>query len=209
MLYSIVGTHTAIREKARSEMALLGEVSKYVYGEHAGEIEEHIDASSLFGEKIIITCVQLGDSAASKEILVALLEKMKDSSNIFIIDEPFADIHLSNKLSKMSVTFFNAKEEKIKDTSVFALCDSFAARDKKEAWRRFIVLREKGGGEAIAGALWWKFQLVWQGAREGRRSAFSVSECEKIGGDLVRSTILAHRGKRDLMVELEKIILSL
>jgi hypothetical protein len=209
MIYSIVGTHKETREKGNKELAALGAISRYIYSEQVGELKSHTDATSLFGETLIITCVQLGDLASSKEVLVTLLPTLEASKNIFIIDEPFADIHLINKLHKVSKKLFNAKEEKIKDTSVFALCDSFASRDKKQAWVDFMHLRNKTEGEAIQGALWWKFQSVWQTAKAGRRSPYTLPECERIGGDLVRSTIMAHRGEIDLMTELERIILSL
>lgn len=209
MIYTVFGTHQATRTKANKELASLGTVTQYIYSEQVGTLESHIDATSLFGETIIISCVQLGDTAPSKEKLLSLLLQMEKSKNIFIIDEPFADVHLGNKLSKVSVTFFNAKEEKIKDTSVFALCDSFARRDKKQAWVDFMNLRSKGEGEAIQGALWWKFQSVWQGVKDGKKSAYTLPECERIGRDIVRSSILAHRGELDLMKELERIILSI
>lgn len=209
MIYSIVGTHKELREKGAKEIEALGVATQYIYSEHAGVLESYIDAGSLFGDKVIISCVQLGDGAPSKEILVSLLQKMKDSKNIFIIDEPFADIYLTNTLSKVSVKIFNAKEEKTKDTSVFALCDSFAKRDKKQAWVDFMRMKERSEGEAIVGALWWKFQLVWQGVKEGRSSHFTLSECERIGGNIVKASILAHRGEKDLMTEIERIVLSL
>ena len=209
MIYSIVGTHKEVREKGLRELATLGAVTQYIYSEHSSFLESHIDAASLFGEVVVISCVQLGDNAPSKEILVSLLDKMKVSKNIFIIDEPFADIHLTNKLRKVSGKLFDAKEEKIKDTSVFTLCDSFARRDKKQAWIDFMVMKEKSEGEAIIGALWWKFQLIWSGVRGGRKSNFTLSECETIGRSIIQSSILAHRGEKDLMIEIERIILLL
>jgi 3-phosphoglycerate kinase len=68
---------------------------------------------------------------------------------------------------------------------------------------------DKGVKVFVGGALWWKFQMVWQGVLEGKKSLFSVVDCERIGGALVRSSILAHRGEKDLMEELERIVLSL
>lgn len=209
MIYSIVGTNKEIREKAHRELILLGTPSTHIYSEQVHELEALINAGSLFGGSTIVTLIQLGDTASSKETMIELLSGMEVSSNIFIIDEPFADIHLINKLTKVSKKVFNAKEEKIKDNSVFALCDAFAKRDKKQAWVDFMKLRDKGEGEAIQGALWWKFQSVWGATREGKRTAFTLSECERVGSDLIRSSILAHRGEKDLMVELERIILSL
>lgn len=208
MIYSIVGTHFGIREKGSTEMRSLGEVSHHVYSEHIGDLESFVNASSLFGDPIIVVCIQLGEIASSKEELKRLLEPMSTSATIFIIDEPFADVHLVNRLQKVSQKLFDAREEKIKDTSVFALCDSFIARNKKQSWIDFMRLKKEGSAEAIQGALWWKFQTEWMKVKEGRKSLFSNEECERIGGELVRSTILAHRGERDLFVELEKIILS-
>ena len=209
MIYSIVGTHKETREKAHKEIAQRGSSGRYIYNEQISDLEALINASSLFGETIITTLVQLGDTASSKEILVNLLPEMESSLNIFIIDEPFADVHLTNRLTKVSKKIFNGREEKIKDTTVFALCDSFAKRDKKQAWNDFMNLRDKGEGEAIQGALWWKFQQVWVNTRDGKKSAFTLHECEQIGRDLMRSSIVAHRGKLDLMIELERIILTL
>lgn len=209
MIYSIIGTHKETREKAHKELALLGAATQVIHSEYVGQLKMHIDAVDIFGDTIVVVCDQLGETASSKEVLVSLLDEMKSSSTIFIIDEPFADVHLGNKLQKVSTKFFNAKEEKIKDTSVFALCDSFARRDKKQAWADFISLREKTEGEAMQGALWWKWQGVWQGVKDGKKSPFSLLECERIGGELMRASIVAHRGERDLMTELERIILSL
>lgn len=209
MIYSVVGTHQETRRRAIEALSSLGEVSQYIYSEQADELESHIDATNLFGDSIIISCVQLSGNSSSKEILITFLPRMKESKNIFIVDEPFADVHLRNTLRPVSVKFFDAKEEKKKDVSVFALCDSFALRDKKQAWIDFMDVRERESGEAIAGALWWKFQQIWSGVRSGKKSAFSLSDCERIGGDLVRASIVSHQGERDLMTELEKIIVSL
>ncbi len=133
---------------------------------------------------------------------------MGTSSNIFIIDEPFADAHLVTRLQKVSKKLFDAREEKLKDTSVFKLCDSFIARNKKQAWIDYMNIKKADNAEAICGALWWKFQPEWLKVKEGKRSLFTLEDCERIGGQLVRAPILAHKGERDLFVELEKIILS-
>lgn len=209
MMYSIVGTNKVIREKSAQELISLGVATHHIYSEKVGELETLIDASSLFGETVVVICVQLGDVVASKNELIRLLKDMEESSNIFIIDEPFANVHLYNKLSKVSKKTYDAREEQVKDRSVFKLCDSFVTRNKKQAWLDFLHIRATESGEAIQGALWWKFQLEWQIVREGRRSLFSSDDCERIGKDLILSTIYAHRGKKDLMVELERIILSL
>lgn len=208
MIYSIVGTHGGLREKGNKELQALGEVMHHIYSEQVEGLESLIDASSLFGGPVIVVCYQLGEVASSKEELKRLLEPMSTSPTIFIIDEPFADVHLFNRLQKVSTKLFDAREEKLKDTSVFAFCDAFIARDKKKAWVDFIELKKNGNAEAIQGALWWKFQMEWSKVKEGKRSLFTEEECRRIGGEIVRSSILAHRGEKDLMLELERIVLS-
>ena len=209
MIYAIVGTHKERREKGNKEFSSLGVPSHHIYSEQVGALESLIDGVSLFGDVSIITCVQLGEVVSSKEEMIRLLDQMKISSNIFIIDEPFADVHLFNKLRKVSVKVIDAREEKVKDVSVFNFCDSFITRDKKQAWVDFLSLKNGGSREAIQGALWWKFQMEWSKVKEGKKSRFTEGECETFGGEIVRSSILAHRGEKDLMLELERIVLSL
>lgn len=209
MIYVIVGTDTNKREKAYEVLASLGEVSAHIYSEQIATLEPLISASSLFGEKVVVNLVQAMDLASSREEIVRLLPDMKDSLNIFIIDEPFADANRVTRLTKYAEKVYDAREEKKKDVDVFTLCNLFAYRDKKESWIEWMRIRDLDSSEAIHGALWWKFQLIWGDVRAGKPSKFTLSECEEIGGRLMRASIKAHRGEGDLKVELEKIVLSL
>lgn len=209
MIYSIVGTNIDTRKKALKELALLFTVTRYVYSEHVEELRSLVDANSLFGDPVVIGCSQLGDTPKSKEQLLEMLVPMKESATTFIIDEPFADVHLINRLTKVSHKVFNAKEEKQKDTSVFTLCRSFGDRDKKQAWIDFMHVKKVEPAESIQGALWWKWKEVWQSVLDGKKSLFTYDDCKRIGRDITYSTILAHRGEKDLITELERIILTL
>lgn len=209
MLYLIIGTNTKIRESARKELAQLGGITRRLYQEDIHAIKPLLDVSSLFGDTTIVECVQMLDHPAAKEHIYELLEDIERTETIFIIDEPFADAHKVNKLAKFSKKIFDAREEKPKDGEVFTLADYFIKRDKKNAWMTWRLLKEKHEGESIQGAIWWKFAQVWQATLTGKKTAFTKEECEKIGGMLVRSVLLAHSGKADLNEELEKIILSL
>jgi len=209
MIYSIVGTNITIREQGLKELKEVGQATRHMYAEESKELESFISATSLFDMTSVVVCIQFAEDASSKEEMIRLLPEMQSSSNIFIIDEPFADIHLTNKLLKVSKKVFDAREKAIKDDSIFKITNSFIARDKKQAWLDFLDITTRESGESIQGVIWWKFQIEWQRVKEGKRSLFTVQECERIGGDLVRSRILAHRGERDLSIELERIILSL
>jgi hypothetical protein len=209
MIYAIVGTKKEVREKAARELLSLGDISRYVYSEEAKDIKHLIDGASLFGDTIVVSCFSLGESTSSKEILVENIKDMADSNTLFIVDEPFGDVHMFNRLSKVAKKIFDAREERVKDVSVFSLCTFFVARNKKDAWVTFFDVKKRESGEAIAGALWWKFQSIWQGVISGKRSLFTEEECRRIGKDLTLAPILAHRGEKDLMLELERIILSI
>ncbi len=209
MIYSIVGTKKEIRDHARKEIASLGEVSHHIYSEQVGDLEPLIDGVSLFSNQGVVHCIQLFDVASSREEITRLLPRMENSPTIFVIDEPFADVNRVNKLSKVSKKIYNAKEEKEKSAEVFTLASHIARRDKKNAWVLFNELCKKEDIEAIAGAISWKFTLLWQDVLSGKATPFSKEECEVIGKDLLLAQILSHRGEADLSVELEKIILRL
>lgn len=207
MIYALVGTDTRAREKELENYRKLGNISAYIYSEHIASLEGYVDASSLFGEKVIVYLNQIMDLAAGKEELQRLLPRMKESSNIFIIDEPFADANKVKVLQKFSDNFTDARLPKESDVDVFTLCNLFVRRDKKGVWEEWMKVRDLDSPEAFQGALWWKFSTLWKDARSGRATKFSESEFEKIGGKLLRSVILAHSGKTDLKSEIEKVLL--
>lgn len=190
------------------EIAKFGAPSAHIYAEQISSLVPLIEASSMFGDKVVVHLIQTLEKAEVREYVYDLLTKMQDSENIFIIDEPFADANRTKKLEKFSKSLYDAREEKIKEADPFALCNAFARRDKKAVWIEWMRLREVEP-EAVQGALWWKFQTVWADVKSGRPGKFTLGECEQLGGRLLRSSILAHRGERDLRVELESIILSL
>ncbi len=209
MIYAIVGTDTNKREKAYELLNKLGNVSAHIYSEQVATLEPLISASNLFGDKVIANLIQVMDVASSRDEVVRLLPEMKESTNIFIIDEPFSDANRVTRLTKYAEKVYDAREGKEKDVDVFTFCNLFARRDKKEVWIEWMRIRDLDSPEAINGALWWKFQGVWSDVKLGKPSKFTLNECEEIGGKLIRAPILAHRGEADLKVELEKIILSL
>lgn len=209
MIYSLVGTDARIREKALQELAKLGEVSHHLYGEHVRDAESLIDATSLFGEKTITHLIQTLEKAEGRDVVYELLPRMAESENFFIFDEPFADANRVKKLEKVSKKLYDAREEKEKDASPFGLTNAFARRDKKGAWLAFAEIKDALEPEAIQGALWWKFQTIWADTKSGANTKFTLSECEKLGKEIMESSILAHRGELDLKSELERIILSI
>ncbi len=212
MIYAIVGGQISMRDKALQGTKSFGNITHYIYSEQIYELEPLIDASSLFGDPVVVMCYQVHAQAQSleaKELFESLLPKLQASKNTFIIDEPTGDQHLITLLKKHTQAVHDVREKSVQDKSVFALCDAFAVRDKKLAWSLFMKFRETDNGEAVAGALWWKMKTIWNDVLLGKKTKFTKDECERYGSKLIRSTIIAHRGEGDLFIELEKIILSL
>lgn len=212
MIYTLVGTDAKKREKALAEVATLGVPNAHIYGEQISALKPLIEAGSLFGDKVIAHLIQTLERAETREYVYDLLPDMEESENIFFIEEPFADANRAKKLEKYSKKLFDAREpveEKEKGTSPFSLSNAFARRDKKAVWVEWMKLRDSIEPEAVQGALWWKFQSVWSDARSGKPGKYTLEECEQIGGRILRSSILAHRGETDLKIELESILLSI
>ncbi len=185
MIYAIVGTDTNKREKAYEILASLGNVSAHIYSEQIATLEPLISGASLFGDKVIANLIQTMDVASSRDEVVRLLGDMKDSTNIFIIDEPFADANRVTRLTKYAEKIYDAREGKEKDVDVFTFCNLFSRRDKKGVWVEWMRIRDLDSPEAIHGALWWKFGTIWTDVKKGRPSKFTLSECEDIGGKLI------------------------
>ena len=210
MIYSIVGTDIKIRDKALRELgSKFGKPTHELYTEHIDELEPLIDASDLFGGVVIVGLASLLSNSSTKERLLTFLPKMKKSENVFIIDEPFLDSPTITKLNKTSEVMYDAREEKKKDTSVFVLCLLIAKRDKKGAWLSYSKVKHKEEGEKIAGAIWWKWKEVWGDTIEGKKTAYTLSECEMLGKMFASVSLDAHRGRGDIYELIESAILSL
>jgi hypothetical protein len=209
MIYALVGTESKKREKAYEAFSKLGNVSAHIYSEQIATLEPLVTATSLFGDTVVVNLLQTMDTASSRDEVIRLLPDMQESSNIFIIDEPFADANRVKRLEKYAEKLHDAREEKLKDVDVFTLCNLVSRRDKKGAWIEWMKIREQGSPEAIHGALWWKWGIIWSDVRSGKPAKFTLSECEAFGGKLLRASIKAHRGEADLKVELEKVILGI
>lgn len=209
MIYTLIGTDAKKREKVLTEIAKLGVPNAHMYSEQISMLQPLIEAGSLFGDKVVTHLVQVLEKAEAREYVYDQLSAMQESQNIFFIDEPFADANRMKKLEKFSEKLFDAREEKTREATPFALCDAFARRDKKSVWVEWMKLRDIETPEAIQGALWWRFQSVWSDARSGKPGKYTLLECEEIGKKIMRSSIEAHRGEKDLKVELETILLSI
>lgn len=209
MIYSVVGTNQKIREESFKKILNGRNSTTYIYNEQIANLKPLIDATSLFGDEIIVTLIQTLDKAESREVVYDLFAEMKDSKNLFIMDEPFADSNRIKRMEKYSEKVFDAREEKEKELSPFNMCNSFGRKDKKQTFVEWIKIKDIAEPlEMVHGALWWKIKTIWGDTLDGKKTNFNLDECEKFGEEILRSSLDAHRGKVDLKNKLEEIILK-
>lgn len=207
MMYAIVGTEVETRKKALASILKNKNPTYYVRKDTFFQLSALIDAQDIFGGEVIVMVEQVGSDVEGRELLKKQLPAMKESVNLFIIDEPFTDASFTKTLEKYGEVF-NAKEEKSKKEFPSIFLSAFEKRDKKNAWVEWMKLRD-GETELLHGALWWKVKMLWQGIKTGRRGAFTEEEIAHIGYELVSASHKAHRGEADLKEEMEKIILGI
>lgn len=209
MLYSITGTEMGVREEGLKHFNTFGSPTHRVSTENFFDLETHVDTQDLFTSKpVVIILEEVSQNVDTRESLINLLPKLKGSSNIFLIDEPFATPALKKSLKEYSDIHFDAVEKKAAREFPFAFCNAIASKDKKAAWTEWMRVRD-GEAELLLGALWWQVKKLWTEILEGKKRSYSREEIEKVGEKIVVMQHEAHRGKADLKTEIEKLVLSL
>lgn len=209
MIYTVVGTNKEKREKAMEWLSKLGTPNASLYSEQIAALRPLVEATNLFGEKIIAHVIQTMEVASSREEVTKLLGEMQDSKNTFIIDEPFADANRVKKLEKYSEKMFDCREQGPGEASPFPMCNAFARRDKKQAFIEWMKIKDISEPvEMIHGALWWKMKTIWEDTLSGKPTKFTKDECEYFAGKIMRATMDSYRGKGNLKDRLEEIILE-
>ncbi|HPX52356.1 MAG TPA: hypothetical protein PLE26_01025 [Candidatus Paceibacterota bacterium] len=242
MFYIIFGTNFKKREASREKIhqALktkkidfdsLLEVPK-ISKENFSLLANYYGGASLFGEKVLINAEDLLTKEESREYVYKHLEDMTKSDNIFILDEPFALAatfqKLERELDKLDIkeNIFDCRETLVKkDVEPFYLCELIEKRDKKNAWQEWKKLYlewEDSEAQAIHGALWWKWKMMWSAYLDGDRNNFfrvyrlsskeirySKRELEEFGKEISLMAMKANNGELDLMRSLEKFIIKI
>lgn len=213
MIFSIIGTDLKKRNKAFAEALKGKDISSHIYSHTVYMIEPLIEAQDIFGGEVIVVMEQTmdkarGDEESNKEIVKKLLPKIAESKNIFIIDEPFADMFLVKNLEKYSEQVFDCREEKIKERNAFALCDALERRDRRSAFVEWMKIKDLAA-EMTHGAIWWKVRTMWEAGLSGARLNYSLEEIELMSKKLIDMSHEAHRGKGDLRREVERLVLGI
>lgn len=193
-------------------------------------LESLVAGQGLFASKYIVFYDSVFESKDIKEIIMEALADIKESENIFIFLEKDLDKKTLAKIEKHAekVQEFIAREVvKKKEYNPFAISDALLSKDKKRLWMLLMEAKKKGNAaEEIHGIIWWqvkslKLAMVSKDAKEAELSPFVFSKAKSASADfspklvdnmlsaLVAMYHDAHRGERDLWVEMERWGLSL
>lgn len=149
--------------------------------------------SDIFGNKYRINIIDWNDEERRK-ILYNFLPEIKDSDNIFVIDEEDILDATFKKLSSHASHVYDYREVKLKENP-FNLAELIVRKKKREAWIEYMRLLDKNEAiESIIGVINWKLNQV-------RNVEGSYKMLKFIADD--------HDSKGDAKKELEKFILNL
>lgn len=170
---------------------------KVLSREELASIPQHFELD-IFGDKSIIY-LENWNSEDYRDCVYKYLEEIRDSKNIFVIDEVEMLDASFNKIAKYAYkeTIFDAREGKVKE-SAFYLCDLILQRNKEKAWLEYSRLLEVDEPiESIVGAMIHKVKT----SRVNNKTDFLYA--------LMSMTALDHDGKLSAKHEFEKLILHI
>lgn len=194
-------------------------------------IEEHLGGQGLFSNKYIIFLDRVTENPDAKDLLAGFTEAMQESSNIFILLEGKLNAELSKAVEKSAekvvVTDSVVKKATKEEFNIFALADAVGSRDSIRAWSVYRKAVESGNEpESIIGTIFWQLKSMMLAAEASNASEAGVSpfvfmKAKKAAGNyskdelniLTRSFITlyhdGHRGKRDMELGTERLLLNL
>jgi len=231
MLYFIFGTEikkrALAREKIWKEIGGSFFLAKKIDKTNFQELPGFLQQESLFGEKLVIELEDLLTLETARNYLYGYLEAIRESKNIFILDEPFALSAHGQKVLNLAgeKNSFEATEKKVVlDLEPARLCNFLEERKKKEAWlewKKIYAEWENEEEQFLQAALWYRWKTIWSAKLEKRNTTwdfrekksraikYSLEELEKFGKEISLMAMKSNNGELDLMREIERLILKI
>lgn len=190
------------------------------------QFEELVGGRGLFVAKYIVVLDGVFENEEAKEFILDVLPEMQEAEHIFVMREGKVDKPTLKKLEKYAEkTQELTASEKKKEFNIFALADSFAARDTKKAWGKLLEAQEHERLENIHGALFFQVKALLlaktcKSAKEAGLNPFPYQKAKKHAGKFTEEELRlfsrnlvslyhdAHRGKVDLGIGLEQFVLA-
>jgi len=193
-------------------------------------IEEHISGQGLFSKKYIVFLNKAAKDGEVVEKFIEMAGLMKESENIFIINEGKVNAELKRVFEKFGdkVVISDEIEKKVfnKEFNIFSLADAMGTRDRFKAWSIYREAVQNGlESESILGTIFWQIKSMIlardsKSASEAGLNPFVYSKAKKGLGNykereldnlLERVIFLYHDGHRglvDLELGIEKMMLE-
>lgn len=240
MIYLFYGhNHTKNQEKAQSLVtSLLAKKPDASYFKlnqeqfNSATLEELLESVALFQAKYIVQGNRLFENKDYSEYLEEHIQRIKKSPHVFIFTEEKLSAPLLKKLKTHAEKVVEQKKETPKrefDQGLFALTDSFGARDRKRTWKILHESYLKGATpEEVFNILVWQLKTLLISRRVSQGEALSLGVKpfpykkakgfsqnyteDELKNLLEKFTKLFHEsrlGKRDLDLGLEYLVLSI
>lgn len=195
-------------------------------------LESHFGGQGLFSNKYIVFLDRVTENSDAKETLPGFIQVMQGSDNIFIILEGKLNAELKKAVTSHAEKAIES-EPKVKKNffadgggNVFAMADALGSRDAMKAWSIYREVIDAGTEpENILGTLFWQAKsmvlaadsssaaesglspFVFTKAKRGA-SNYSKEELNKLTLDLINLYHDGHRGKRNLELATESLLLN-
>ncbi|HYC83437.1 MAG TPA: hypothetical protein VEB60_02750 [Candidatus Paceibacterota bacterium] len=218
-----------------SLLAKRGDVRLFKLSADSGsvaDLEELLVGQTLFDKKYIVSCDQVMKRPELAEFIKSRIKDLAAAEHMFVFLEESIEkktLGLFEK-SAFKVVDMAAKEEKKKVAgfNIFSLTDALGARDRKQLWLTYqLAIRSE---QFVEEELFWK--IVWQvknlllvktAAKPeklgihpyalqktiSQANKYSVSELQELMGKLTALYHEARRGKEDLGIGLERLLLEI
>lgn len=190
-------------------------------------LEEVLKSQGLFFSKNIVILDNIFQNKESKEVIIENLKEIKESDHAFVLNEYSIDAPTKTELKKYSFDFKENIEAGDYKNNPFALADAVGNRDSKRLWHTFTEEITRGAkAEELHGQMVWQIKSILIAAKtktaeeadmkdfpyrkaKGFIKNYKIEELEELLFKLVSAYHEAHRGKVELAVALEKIILEI
>ena len=163
MLYILTGSDVTKAKARASALAKGYTVVRFGEGAEAfANVLSHIGARGLFSPKVALLLDRPSENVEGKELLAEHAKDFKEADMPVIVIEPHVDAETKKAVAKYAeIEEFEIKKVKEEALSPFALTDSFAAGNRKDAWIVYRRLIENGSSaEEIHGILSWQARAM-------------------------------------------------
>lgn len=193
-------------------------------------IDECVGTQGLFASSCVVDLKDVCELAERRDIVLARLEELSASPNVFVWTERGLDaktIAVVKKYAKSMKEFAAKAKARSQAPATFDFASLCAQKDKKRAWELYVSrIRHEAAPEETCGTLIWQYKMISlahlsKSADDVGASPYAFSNAKRLAAKVSKDEAMnvmknlismyhdAHRGKMDLEAGIEKFVLSL